>query len=255
MQRSKILFVCFSLLTAFLVSESCKHKLPEPLNTGGGTGTGGGGTGGGGGPVIDTTNTWGWRCSPDSVYYQFDIQPLLNSYCNQAGCHNATARAGNVNLSSYAATMASNMVVAGNPNNSKLYTQITRGRMPPAGYPRLSAAQTLLINKWISQGAKNLTCNPSFGVCDTTAANTKFSTFVLPIMQSKCNGCHANASTGGGILLTNYTQVKAQVTNGKLMGSMNFAAGFSAMPKNGQQLPSCELSKIQAWVRRGAPND
>jgi hypothetical protein len=92
-------------------------------------------------------------------------------------------------------------------------------------------------------------------VCDSTAT-AKFSTDVLPVMNASCNsGCHSTASASAGIILDNYNGVKAQVANGKLMGSINQASGYSAMPKGGGKLNTCTIAKLQQWINAGAPNN
>lgn len=90
--------------------------------------------------------------------------------------------------------------------------------------------------------------------CDTTAVAT-YSAVVAPIMAASCNGCHSTASPAAGIALDNYNGVKAQVTNGKLIGTITWAAGYSAMPKGGSKLPDCNITKIKQWIAAGAQNN
>jgi hypothetical protein len=45
------------------------------------------------------------------------------------------------------------------------------------------------------------------------------------------------------------------VNNGKLMGSITWASGFSPMPKNASKMPDCEIQKIQKWIDQGALNN
>lgn len=94
------------------------------------------------------------------------------------------------------------------------------------------------------------------GSCQTSGVT--YSGAVSPILNAKCNSCHsaaAAASSGGGIILDNHGSVKAYADNGKLLGSINHAGGFSPMPKGGAKLTNCEISKITAWVSQGAPNN
>ena len=93
-------------------------------------------------------------------------------------------------------------------------------------------------------------------VCDVTV--TKFSTEVKPILQSSCLTCHSNsaaAGSGSGIKLQDYADVKIQVTNGKLVGSIQHNSGFSAMPKGGGKLTDCNILVINTWISKGALND
>lgn len=97
---------------------------------------------------------------------------------------------------------------------------------------------------------------PGTGVCDTSV--TKFSTQIKPILSSYCLTCHSNSvalSSGGGIKLQDYVNVKTYVDNGRLKGSIEHSSGFSAMPKGGGTLSNCDISIINAWITKGALND
>lgn len=94
------------------------------------------------------------------------------------------------------------------------------------------------------------------GTCDT--ANVTYSGTVSGIINTNCNVCHSTASanaSGGGIQLDTHAKLKVYVDNGKLMGSINHAGGYSPMPKNATKLSSCDIAKIQAWVNAGALNN
>lgn len=92
--------------------------------------------------------------------------------------------------------------------------------------------------------------------CNLT--NVTFSGTVSPILQASCYTCHSNsnaASSGDGIRLQNYSDVLIQVKNGKLMGSVKHAGGFSAMPKGGGKLTECEISQLKKWIDNNTPNN
>jgi uncharacterized membrane protein len=203
--------------------------------------------------VVNKGDSTGWKCSPDSVYFQYDVLPILVAACARSGCHDAISRVDGYQLTDYTNTMKKG-ISAGRATNSKVYTEIANGSMPPPGSGiTMTQAQKDIIAKWINQGAKNLNCNPNYGKCDTLGG-VKFATFVQPIIQNKCVGCHNASSSGGGILLTTHAQVKASVATGKFWGSINHMAGFSAMPKN-TKLSACDLAKIDSWIKRGALNN
>jgi hypothetical protein len=233
---SSVIFIFFILMWF-----SCKHEVLIP--TGGNTNTN---------PKDSTftvSNTSGWKCSPDTLYFQYEVLPIIVSKCASDGCHDAGYRAKGYILTDYTNIMKKG-VVAGFANSSKIYTEIANGNMPTkASGITMTTAQKEIIAKWINQGAKNVSCNPSYGTCDT--ANIKFSTFVYPIIQNKCQGCHVYTSP----ILNNYTQIKASVQSGKFSGSINHTSGFSTMPKGINKLPDCELSKINAWLKNGALNN
>ena len=189
-------------------------------------------------------------CDPNVTYFNKDILPLLNSNCAMSGCHDSKEAA-----AGYYGVMGA--VSAGNPNGSKLYTSLlssNRRRMPKNADP-LSAAQMEIIYNWIAQGAKNVVCDDN-STCDTS--NIKYSTTVSTIIANNCAGCHSNSGAqqnGGGVILTDYNNLIAQVANGKLMGDINFTSGHNPMPKNGSQLSSCDRNKIQQWINRNYPNN
>ena len=94
------------------------------------------------------------------------------------------------------------------------------------------------------------------GNCDT--ANVTYSGTVAGIININCNACHSTATangSGAGIQLDTHAKLKVYVDNGKLMGSINHAGGYTPMPKNATKLSSCDISKIQAWVNAGALNN
>jgi hypothetical protein len=92
--------------------------------------------------------------------------------------------------------------------------------------------------------------------CDTSVV-AKFSTEVLPVMSVSCNtgGCHNTIDAASGVILDTYAGVKAQVANGRLMGSINQTGSFSSMPKGAAKLNSCFIIKIQQWINSGTPNN
>ncbi len=92
--------------------------------------------------------------------------------------------------------------------------------------------------------------------CDSSVT-AKFSSEVLPVMKVSCNtgGCHNTIDAASGVILDTYNGVKAQVANGRLMGSMNQTGGYSAMPKGSGKLNSCTIAKIQQWINSGTPNN
>lgn len=91
-------------------------------------------------------------------------------------------------------------------------------------------------------------------VCDTTTVS--YAADVQPILTAKCNtaGCH-DATASGGYTLTTHAGAQTAAGSGKLLGSINWTAGFSAMPKNLPKLSDCEINKITRWVNQGALNN
>lgn len=189
-------------------------------------------------------------CSPDTAYFQNTVFPMILSYCTKSGCHNATSS--HHSFMNYASIMHD--VIPHNAAGSKIYKYISGGsshHMPPTNNPQLASAQIQLINKWITQGAKNNKCTDTS--CNT--ADFKYSTAIQPIMNSYCIGCHSGSSAALGVVLNTYSGVAAAAANGKLYGTVNYSLGFYAMPQGGNKLSNCQITKIKAWVDAGYPNN
>ena len=234
-QMKKYILICCSRIVAFTAFYACKHEIPvgaiDPTPT----------------PIPGST---GRPCSPDSVYFANQILPMINSGCAMSGCHDNITHKEGVTLTSYATIMRH--VVPGNANASKLYTvllQTGNNRMPPPPNAGFTPVQISLVQKWINQGAKNNACD----MCDT--ADFKYSTAIKPLMQNKCQGCHNPASLGGNIDLSTYAATKAVAVNGKLYGSINWATGFSPMPKGMPKMAACEITQVKKWIDAGSPNN
>jgi hypothetical protein len=87
--------------------------------------------------------------------------------------------------------------------------------------------------------------------CDLT--NVTYNSTIVPILNSNCNICHNTSTAAGGIILDNYTELVKHMD--RVWGSVNHSSGFSGMPKDGNMLTTCEISKIQAWMDKGTPNN
>lgn len=89
--------------------------------------------------------------------------------------------------------------------------------------------------------------------CDTT--NVTYALTISPIIKSNCEGCHSGGAPSGGILLTNYPEIKSAADNGRLMGTIRHEAGFSPMPKGGNSLSDCDIKKLEIWIKNGTLNN
>lgn len=183
------------------------------------------------------------------VCYETEIFPLIQSNCAKSGCHDAITQAEGYNFSYYDGIMKA--VKPGKPNSSKLYESINgKGEemMPPPPNETLNSEQVNTIKIWIEQGATNAPCITM--TCDTT--NITYTATIIPILQTNCLGCHANTSTGGGILLNSYAAVYDQAISGSLMNSITWNGGVTPMPYNGSQLDDCSIKQIDLWIKAGA---
>ncbi len=202
----------------------------------------------------DTTQT---EVFDTSVCFSRDVLPIFQGSCAKSGaglsCHSAADREEGYILDSYAGIVAKGLK-RGNAAGSKIYTICVSGEMPQSPTPKLDSTQLSYIKRWINKGAPNDT--NCFANCDTTKFTYKLA--IAPVMKTYCYSCHATAaasSSGGGIVLDTYTGMQTQALNGKLMGSLQHTAGFSAMPKGGAKLSGCKITQVRRWIAAGAQNN
>lgn len=203
-------------------------------------------------PVVDTTPQPGPVIN-NGICFQSDILPLLQSNCAKSGCHDAATRSKNLVLDSYTNIMQRD-IIPGNADASKIYRALFetgKDKMPPLPNTDLTTAQKALIGQWINEGAKN-TVNCASN-CDT--AQFKFAANINPLLNTYCTGCHSGSVPSGNIDLSNYNNVKQQVTSGRLVGAVTHAAGYAAMPKDAGKLSDCQITQIKKWIAAGALNN
>jgi hypothetical protein len=95
-----------------------------------------------------------------------------------------------------------------------------------------------------------------YGVSSCDTLNVKYNVQVVNILSANCLRCHGgDASDGGGVQLGSYNAVRTQAFNGKLLGVISHTPGFLQMPKDGGKLTNCQIATIEAWIRKGAPNN
>lgn len=87
--------------------------------------------------------------------------------------------------------------------------------------------------------------------CDTT--NVTYSASVAPVFAGYCNSCHSGSSPSGNIKTDSYSAVTANIS--RIHGAINHQSGFMAMPQSGGSLSSCDLTKIDIWIRQGMLNN
>lgn len=235
MNRKEITLLFLLLSGISFLAITCKHEIPGVVNPGN----------------VITTPSQTSNCSADTVYFANEILPLINSNCATSGCHDAISRKEGIDLSSY--NKIRSYIKPFNAADSKLFEVIMKNnddRMPPSPMPPLDAAQKAKLQKWINQGAGNNQCT---GGCDTT--NFTYAAAVSVTINTFCKGCHNPASLGGGVDLSTYASVKTQAINGRLLGSITYTTGFSAMPKGSNKLSDCQVRQVQKWIQAGAPNN
>jgi len=198
-------------------------------------------------------------CDPDTIYFERDLLPLLQSSCATTDCHDEVGVDG-IRLNSYENVMSSNVVKPYEPGESDMYEVLIETdpekKMPRPPSAPWSNDKIEIVYKWIEQGALNLFCEED---CDSV--NVTFSEVIWPkIIDKSCFGCHSGASPSGGIKLENYTDVRTAAlippgTYGSLLGVVSHATGNSPMPKNALKLSDCKIAQIRKWIIDGTPNN
>ena len=93
------------------------------------------------------------------------------------------------------------------------------------------------------------------GGCNTD--NVTYSGTVKAILTQNCalSGCHNAASAMAGVMLDDVAGAQAIAQDGRLVGVITHASGFSPMPKDRPKLSDCNIQQISKWVTAGAPNN
>lgn len=250
MNKIKVFLIISLFVSTVSACLSEKQTVEPTTSTGTSTGTTTGGTTTGGTTGTSTTTiSCGQTLSTDtkdSVCFNTQILPFFVTNCAKSGCHDSKTKADGYELTSFK-TITSKGIDLKSPKSSKLYKEMLDGMPPPPA--TLLKTDTDLVLKWITEGAKNVTC----GVKVDTA-NVTFSKTIFPLIQTNCIGCHKAGSVSGGVLLDSYANIKIYVDNKRMWGSMNYLTGYSPMPPS-MKLTDCQLSVVQKWINNGAKND
>lgn len=188
------------------------------------------------------------NCSPDTVYFENTVLPILTSNCAKSGCHDAETHEHGVQMTDYWSILEE--VRPYDPNDSELYEVLFSNgeeRMPPDA--PLSDEQKSAIYYWILQGALDNRCNSTD--CDTT--NVTYTATLKPLLDLWCTGCHGGASPAAGISLGSYNELSAVADGGRLIGAIRHQAGFYPMPKGGSFLSECQIREFELWISLGKP--
>lgn len=188
----------------------------------------------------------------NEVCFERDILPIFQSNCAKSGCHDVQSSQHGYTFTSYDGIM--DAIRPGRPDNSEAFEKITEDdldkRMPPPPNTPLNATQISTIRRWILEGARNTICPPEETAgCDTT--DVSYSGTIRPTLDRYCVGCHSGSNAPKGINLTIYGTVRTVALDGRLVGVVSHAPGFTPMPYGGNRLPDCEVAQIRAWAREG----
>ncbi len=215
----------------------------------------------------------------DTICFQEDVLPLLQTSCGTSGCHDEQTATEGFVATNYESVVK--MITPGDAQSSVLYkviTAINSDDMMPPEQP-LTYQQRTMIRIWIEQGAMNTRCFPEDDTTtipvdtipepvDTTSPppppcfedSVSFSNDVWPIINANCVGCHNASRLRGGINLEGYDNI-VDVANMQqdgfslLYGVIERLPGFSAMPRSAAKLDTCSVKIIKLWIEEGAKNN
>ena len=82
-----------------------------------------------------------------------------------------------------------------------------------------------------------------------------FSQDINALIGQNCEGCHNGMSANGGLVLSGHQNTAAAALNGSLIDRMTRSAGDPLLMPPSGALSDCDISKLQAWIGAGAPNN
>jgi mono/diheme cytochrome c family protein len=172
---------------------------------------------------------------------------ILNINC--AGCHQNDVNGGVTTILDVKYLVASGLVVAGDPTQGLLLSDIESGKMPAGTGARVTAADLQTLKNWIqSITIVNDTGQPP--EYQRPPLDSSFTGIFTNIIQPKCYACHGPVGNSGGIRFTSYTAVSTDATN--ILDSVS-GGGMPGSPY--PRLTSAELSALQGWINLGKPNN
>ncbi len=187
-------------------------------------------------------------CDEDIVYFEQEVFPVLLANCTNSGCHDGETQARGIQLTSYTDLMESDIINLNTPSHSLLYQVLseenrnqgedvlTEMQMPPEPYVPLSEAKQESILAWISQGAKNTSCDQA---CDTLEVG--YTSTIKPLITTSCLSCHLPPEPAAGLDFTQYQVIKDMALHG----------GFINNPR----VTTCDSIQFELWIAKGTPND
>ena len=203
----------------------------------------------------NTQETTGPSATDNAAVDSQKAMVVLTTKCSS--CHDATTKAGGVDVLSVDDMLAKGVVIPGEPSLSPLFTAIQAGRMPPAPNKALSQTEVQAINNWIQDGFKEapVVVAPPPPTVVPLAAN--FNSINLNILKPKCLGCHNSTNSSGGVSYSTYTTAMNTVQRGIPTSSSLYTSTATrrTMPRGGTALTTAETKAISDWILAGALNN
>lgn len=92
-------------------------------------------------------------------------------------------------------------------------------------------------------------------VCPEISAPVSYSGFVKPLLEKRCVSCHNSFLSSGNVNLEDHARLMTHIENGKFLGAIRHAPGFSPMPQGEAKLSDCDIEKIESWINAGYPEN
>ena len=202
------------------------------------------------------------KAAGTEVSFQSAIEPLLKEKCWR--CHGASVQKGELALHTpeliEKGSESGPVVIAGNPEGSRLFEAIKSGEMPPDNQGTLTEDEVELFKRWIEVGA-------SFGEAVKKAEREVTQHDVVPVLLLRCTVCHGRHVQEAGLDL----RTRESMLKGGKSGPA-FVAGKpdeSLMVKRvrAEEMPPHakltevsvkpmdpeELNTLAKWIAAGAP--
>jgi mono/diheme cytochrome c family protein len=140
--------------------------------------------------------------------FETDVLPVPKAN-TCLGCHGSSLKIKDLDLSTLEGVRKGSetgpVVVAGKPDESRLFQMVHDGKMPPGGKLRVSDADLAVVRNWIYAGA-----SPE----SQAAAEPVTQDDILPILYLRCTPCHGLRRREAGLDL----RTKAAILKGGKSG-------------------------------------
>ncbi len=158
------------------------------------------------------------------------------------------------------------LVVAGDPERSRLIQRITDGSMPPeedeTRLPRLTEEELAILTNWVLGGAPPLPSPVPEPPIPPVVPYSELAARVMEVFHDHCYKCHKFDVAKGGIKILNYrllVNVRKVVVPGRLDESELYKLITSTddearmPPSEDPPLPPEAIETIRQWILQGAP--
>ena len=223
------------------------------------------------------------------VSFQRDVTPILLGRCGS--CHIDESR-GQFSMATFSDLMqgsadAGLVIVAGDPQGSRLIEVIETGDMP-RGDGKVEAAELATLRRWIRQGAgfdgsrtdaplRQLVVRADLGRAGQVPTrrasgqeSVRFSIELAPVLASRCGSCHGNANPRSQFSVSTFARLWAGGSSGRpvrpgrpdeslLIAKLKGSAPGQRMPAGQNPLSVEVIRKFETWISEGGrfdgPND